>query len=222
MNYLFHIGRYGMFLRQVFSIPEKASAFRKLVIRETSQIGIGSLGIVTIVSIFMGAVITIQTKHNLTSPLVPSWAVGVVTRDSIIVEFAPSIIALILAGKVGSNIASQIGTMRVTEQIDALEVMGINAASYLAFPKILAMLIIFPFLVIFSMFLGIGGGWLAGTLSEVITTADFVRGLHENFKPFNVAFAMIKAYAYAFIITSVSTYHGYHTRKAAYDSHCRG
>ena len=178
-------------------------------------IGYSSLGIVALVSIFMGAVITIQTSYNLIHPTIPNSTIALVTRDTIIIEFSPTIIMLVLAGKVGSSIASELGTMRVTQQIDALEIMGINSSGYLVLPKILASIFILPFVVIISMFLGIGGGWFAGTLSGVISSADYIVGIQEDFIPFNVTFALTKTVVFAFLITSVSAYHGYYTEGGA-------
>ena len=157
------MGRYWSFIRDLLSKPEKFSIYWKQLVRELDNFGWGSLGIVALVSVFMGAVITIQTVYNLVNPLVPMSAVGIVARDSIILEFSPTMICLVLAGKIGSSIASEIGTMRVTEQIDALEIMGINSAAYLVLPKIVAAIMIFPFVVSISMFLGVAGGWVAGT-----------------------------------------------------------
>ena len=178
---------------------------------ELVSIGIGALGIVALTSIFMGAVITIQSAYNLVNPMVPLYAVGIVARDSIILEFSPTIIMLVLAGKVGSSIAYEIGTMRVTEQIDALEIMGINSSGFLTLPKIIAGMIIFPFVVLISMFLGIVGGWIAGDLSGVVSSADYIRGIQDQFVPFNITFAMIKTIVFAYVITSVSAYHGFYT-----------
>lgn len=211
MNSLFHLGRYWIFLKNAFSKPEKVSIYRRQLNRELDNFGYGSLGIVALVSVFMGAVITIQTVYNLVNPLVPLAAVGIVVRDSIIIEFAPTMISLVLAGKIGSSIAGEIGTMRVTEQIDALEIMGINSAAYLVLPKILAAIIIFPFIVAIAMFLGIGGGFVAGVAAGVISSADMIKGLQDSFLPFNVTFAMIKTITFAFLITTVSSYHGYYT-----------
>src|SRR3954471_11499905 len=174
MNLLFHFGRYWMFMKRLISKPEKFSLYRVQLIREMDNFGYGSLGIVALTSIFMGAVITIQTVYNLVNPLIPLSAVGIVARDSIILEFSPTMICLVLAGKIGSSISSEIGTMRVTEQIDALEIMGINSASYLVLPKIIAAIFIFPFIVLISMFLGILGGVLAGQLSGVIPANDYL------------------------------------------------
>jgi phospholipid/cholesterol/gamma-HCH transport system permease protein len=215
VNYFFHLGRYWHFLRLLIGKPEKFSIYLKLFFREINSVGFGSMGIVAITSIFMGAVITIQTVYNLVNPLVPLWAVGVVTRDSIIIEFSPTMISLVLAGKVGSSIASEIGTMRVTEQIDALEIMGINSSGYLTLPKLFAAVLIFPFIVIISMFLGIMGGWIAGDLSGVISSAEFIRGVQDSFVPFNVTFAIIKTMTFAFLIVTISAYQGFYTKGGA-------
>ncbi|HLG36097.1 MAG TPA: ABC transporter permease [Bacteroidia bacterium] len=204
-----------MFMRLMFTKPEKWSIYKNLFMREVDSFGFGSLGIVAITSIFMGAVITIQTVYNLVNPLVPLWAVGIVTRDSIIIEFSPTMICLVLAGKIGSSISSEIGTMRVTEQIDALEIMGINSSGYLVLPKLAAAIFIFPFVVLISMFLGIGGGLVAGDLSGVISSADFIRGLQDSFLPFNVTFALIKTLTFAFLIVTVSAYQGFYTAGGA-------
>ena len=211
----YHIGRYTAFIRGLLTKPEKFAIYRTQIIKEMVSIGFGSMGIVAIISVFIGAVITIQSAYNILNPFVPIYAIAIVTRDSIILEFSPTIICLVLAGKVGSSIASELGTMRVTEQIDALEIMGINSAGYLVVPKIVAAIIILPFLVIISMFLGIAGGWIGGTTSGVITTHDFVRGLQETFLPFNVIFALIKTVTFSFAITSVSSYHGFYTKGGA-------
>tara|TARA_B100000315_G_C14363662_1_gene489603 strand:- start:230 stop:811 length:582 start_codon:yes stop_codon:yes gene_type:complete len=162
----------------------------------------------------MGGVVTIQTAYNLESPLLPLYLIGVATRDSLILEFSPTLISLILAGKVGSNIASEIGSMRITEQIDALEIMGINSANFLVLPKIIASMFFFPFLVIISMCIGIVGGWI-GCISVDITTADFVYGLKYDFHSFYMTYALIKSVFFAFIITSVSSYYGYFTKGGA-------
>lgn len=215
MNWMFHMGRYWSFIRDLLSEPEKFSIYWKQLVRELDNFGWGSLGIVALVSVFMGAVITIQTVYNLVNPLVPMSAVGIVARDSIILEFSPTMICLVLAGKIGSSIASEIGTMRVTEQIDALEIMGINSAAYLVLPKIVAAIMIFPFVVSISMFLGVAGGWVAGTAAGVISSADYITGLQDQFVPFNVVFAIIKTVTFAYIITTVAAYHGYHTAGGA-------
>ncbi len=204
-----------MLLGRVFSKPEKASIYRNQFFIEVNKLGIGSLGIVAIISVFMGAVITIQSAFNFESPWIPIYSVGVATRESIILEFSPTIISLILAGKVGSNIASEIGTMRVSEQIDALEIMGINSSCYLILPKILAAVFINPFLITISMFLGIAGGYVFGLLTGVVTSYEFIYGIQYEFRPYNVGYALIKTVFFAFIITSVSSYHGYFTKGGA-------
>ncbi|HNR48882.1 MAG TPA: ABC transporter permease [Bacteroidia bacterium] len=214
-NTLYEVGRYSVFIKSLFYKPEKFSIYVRQVFREMVNLGIGSLWLVALTSAFMGAVITIQSAYNLVNPMVPLWAVGIVARDSIIIEFSPTIIMLVLAGKVGSNIASEIGTMRVTEQIDALEIMGINSSGYLVLPKIIAAIIICPVVVIVSMIIGITGGWIAGDLSGVVPSADYLKGLQNQFLPFNVTFAMIKTVVFAFIITSVPAYHGYYTNGGA-------
>lgn len=212
---LFEIGRYFGFIRKLFYKPEKLLIYVRQVFREMVNLGIGSLWLVALTSAFMGAVITIQSAYNLVNPMVPLWAVGIVARDSIIIEFSPTIIMLVLAGKVGSSVASEIGTMRVTEQIDALEIMGINSSGYLVLPKIIAALLICPVVVIISMIVGITGGWVAGDLSGVVPSADYLKGIQNQFLPFNVTFAMIKTVVFAFIITSVPAYHGYYTSGGA-------
>lgn len=212
----FHsIGRYWLFIQSLFIKPEKFIVYYRQVMHELVSIGVGAMGIVALTSVFMGAVITIQSAYNLVNPMVPLYAVGIVARDSIILEFSPTIIMLVLAGKVGSSIASEIGTMRVTEQIDALEIMGINSSGYLTIPKIVAGMIVLPFVVLLSMFLGIIGGWIAGDLSGVVPSADYIQGIQDQFLPFNIIFAMIKTVVFAYIITSVSAYHGYITEGGA-------
>ncbi|MFH1320002.1 MAG: ABC transporter permease [Bacteroidota bacterium] len=215
MKLLYHFGRYYLLIKRVFSKPEKVTIYWKQIIKEIDSLGINSLGIVAIISIFLGAVITIQTAFGMESSWIPPYLIGFGTRESIILELSPTIISLILAGKVGSHIASEIGTMRVTEQIDALEIMGINSAAYLIMPKIIAAILIFPFLVILSMFFGIFGGWFFGILTDVVSTHEFVYGIQYEFKPFNITYALIKTVVFAFIITSVSSYHGYYTRGGA-------
>ncbi|MBC8266252.1 MAG: ABC transporter permease [Flavobacteriales bacterium] len=209
-----NIGQYFMMLRRVFSIPEKRTIFYKQIILEIEKIGINSLGIVLIISLFVGAVVTIQTAFNLSSPFLPKYLIGLATRDSLILEFSPTMICLILAGKVGSNIASEIGSMRVTEQIDALEIMGVNSANFLILPKIIAAMFFFPFLVIISMGIGMFGGWL-GSISVDVTTADFLYGLKYEFNPFYITYALTKTVVFAFIITSVSSFYGYFTKGGA-------
>ncbi len=179
------------------------------------NLGLESLGIVAIISVFMGAVVTIQTAFNTDHPLLPIYAVGFATRQSIILEFSPTIISLILAGKVGSRIASEIGTMRVTEQIDALEIMGINSAGYLILPKILASMIINPMLVVISIFLGVLGGWMASAITNVIPLSHYIYGILFEFAPYDVLYALVKTVVFAFLIASISGYFGYNTKGGA-------
>src|SRR5881392_3817249 len=186
MGYLYEFGRYWLFIKQLLAKPEKYSIYKQQFMREVDAFGYGSMGIVALTSVFMGAVITIQTVYNLVSPLVPMTAVGIVARDSVILEFAPTMISLVLAGKIGSSIASEIGTMRVTEQIDALEIMGINSSAFLVMPKVVSAVLIFPFIVLISMFLGIAGGYVAGTMAGVISAADYIKGIQDSFVPYNV------------------------------------
>jgi len=179
---------------------------------EMVSLGLGSLGLISIISLFMGAVVTIQTVAAIDSPLIPLYTVGFATRQSFILELAPTVMCLILAGKIGSNIASEVGTMRISEQIDALEIMGVNSASYLISPKIVASLFTIPMIIIYSMFLGILGGWVVGAYSSDLTVDEYLYGIRYNFKMFDVVYAMIKTLFFAFIITSVPAYHGYYTR----------
>jgi phospholipid/cholesterol/gamma-HCH transport system permease protein len=215
MNLLFHFGRYWIFMKQLISKPEKIALYKSQFVRELDNFGYGSLGIVALTSIFMGAVITIQTVYNLVNPLIPMSAVGIIARDSIILEFSPTLISLVLAGKIGSSIASEIGTMRVTEQIDALEIMGINSSAYLVLPKIAAAILIFPFIVMLSMGMGVTGGYVAGTMAGVISSVDYIKGIQDNFVPYNVTFALTKTVVFAYIITTVASYHGFHTEGGA-------
>jgi phospholipid/cholesterol/gamma-HCH transport system permease protein len=197
-------------MRKVFLKPEKHSIYYKQVIRELENLGLNSIGIVAIISAFMGAVITIQTAYNIQNPLLPSYLIGVAARDSILLEFSSTMVALILAGKVGSSIASELGTMRVSEQIDALEIMGVNSAGHLILPKITAAVLFNPFLSILSMIVGIFGGWFVGTLAGVITTEQYIYGIRYSFNAYYIFYSMIKMAVFAFIITSVSSYYGYH------------
>ncbi len=202
-------------MKRAFVKPEKISIYIGRIFEEMNILGVGSLAIVAIISVFMGAVITIQSAFNFSNPLIPIYAVGVAVRDSMILEFSPAIISLILAGKIGSSIASEIGTMRVTEQIDALEIMGINSSGYLILPKIIATVLFSPVLVIFSMFFGILGGYVFGLLTGVVSDYEFIYGVTYQFRPYNVTYALIKGGVFAFIIASVPAYHGYYTKGGA-------
>jgi phospholipid/cholesterol/gamma-HCH transport system permease protein len=215
MTLLEHIGRYSLLIKRAFSRPEKHKMYYIRLIREMEALGINSVGIVVLISFFMGAVITIQTAYNTENPLLPAYLIGLAARDSILLEFSSTIVALILAGKVGSRIASEIGTMKVTEQIDALEIMGVNSASYLILPKILALILLAPFLTLISMIVGIFGGWVAGVAAGAVTSADYISGIQYAFIPFYITYSIIKSVVFAFIITSVSSYHGYYTEGGA-------
>ncbi len=205
----YHFGSYFVLLRKVFSKPEKWKIYYRQFMYELNNIGINSLGIVVIVSLFLGSVITLQTAYNTESPLLPKYLIGLGCRDSMILELSSTMVALILAGKVGSNIASELGTMRITEQIDALEIMGINSASYLILPKIVAAVFFHPFLTIISIITGIFGGWVSVVITHVISVPDFLYGLQYGFNPFFVTYALIKTVVFAFIIVTVSSYQGY-------------
>lgn len=196
----------------MFSRPESMKMYWKEFIHQCSDIGIGSLGIVMIISIFMGAVSTVQTAYQLVSPLIPKSSIAQIVRDTVILEFAPTLICIVLAGVVGSKIASELGNMRVSEQIDALEIMGINTKTYLVLPKILAALIVIPMLVVIASVLGIWGGRLAGSMANIISNSTFDKGLLEGFLPYNVFFALAKAYTFAFLISSVPAYFGYYVQ----------
>ncbi|MBI5539512.1 MAG: ABC transporter permease [Bacteroidia bacterium] len=209
MHLFFHLGRYTKLMGKVFSRPTKSRIFFTQILREIDSLGINSLGIVIIIAFFMGVVITLQTAYNIENPFIPLYLIGLGTRDSMILEFSSTICGLILAGKVGSNIASEIGTMRVTEQIDALEVMGINSANHLILPKIIAAVFINPFLTIISIFVGIFGGWLSGVLSGAVSSENYIYGVQYAFEPFYVTYSLIKTLFFAFIITSVSSYEGF-------------
>src|SRR3954453_16482125 len=202
-------------IKGMFSRPENMKMYWKEFIHQCSDIGIGSLGIVVVISIFMGAVSAVQTAYQLVSPLIPKSSIAQIVRDTVILEFAPTLVCIVLAGVIGSKIASELGNMRVSEQIDALEIMGINTKSYLVMPKIAAAMVTIPFLVIISMVLGIWGGRLAGTASNILSTDTFDRGLLQNFVPYNVTFALIKSYTFAFIISSIPAYYGYYVKGGA-------
>lgn len=211
------IGKYILFIGSLFVNREKFKTYVTLTLDECINIGINSLLLVSIVATFIGAVSTIQTAYNLVSPLIPDYVISQVVRDLTILELAPSITAIVFAGKVGSNIAGELGTMRITEQIDALEVMGINSVSYLVFPKILASLITYPMLVIIAGFLSIMGGYIAGVYTGIVTEADYVYGLKVDFIEFNVIFAMIKSFVFAFLVSSISSYKGFYTTGGAFE-----
>ena len=208
------IGRYLLMIKRMFSRPENAKMYWKELMHQCTEIGFGSLGIVAIISVFIGAVSTIQTAYQLVSPLIPPSTIAQIVRDTVILEFAPTLVCIVLAGVAGSRIASELGNMRVSEQIDALEIMGINTKTYLILPKIIAALLMIPLLVAIAMALGIWGGRLAGVASGIIPGSVYDKGLLE-FVPFNVIFALIKAYVFAFIISSVPAFYGYYVKGGA-------
>jgi len=194
----------------MFSRPENFRLYWKELMHQCNEIGIRSVGIVIIISVFLGAVTTVQTAYQLITPLIPKTVIAIIVRDNIILELAPTLICVVLAGVVGSRIASELGNMRISEQIDALEIMGINTKAYLIMPKILAALIVVPCLVVLAAVLGIWGGKMAGELSGILPADIYNDGLLEDFIPYNVVFAMSKTYTYAFIISSIPAYYGYH------------
>jgi phospholipid/cholesterol/gamma-HCH transport system permease protein len=196
-------------------IPDRWSEFFKQTFREMYKLGMDSLWIVIFVSVFIGAAITIQVSLNIQSPLIPDFTVGYIAREVILLEFSSTIMCLILAGKVGSNVASELGTMRVTEQIDALEIMGVNSANYLILPKIVAFVVFIPVLVIFSMFFGISGGYFIGWATDVITIAKYQLGVQYWFVPYYITYSIIKSMVFAFLIVSVSSYFGYYVKGGA-------
>ena len=209
LKYLAILGRYLIVMGRTFSVPEKMRMFFKSYVKEMAQLGVNSIGIVLLISFFIGAVICIQMKLNIQSPWMPRWVSGYTTREILLLEFSSSIMCLILAGKVGSNIASELGTMRVTQQIDALDIMGVNSASYLILPKILGMLTIMPFLVIFSSATGILGAYATAYVGHVLPPDDLTLGLQHSFKSWFVWMSIIKSEFFAFIISSVPAFCGY-------------
>jgi phospholipid/cholesterol/gamma-HCH transport system permease protein len=199
-------------LVQVFKKPQRTRVFYEALFKEIEELGLKSLGIIMFISFFIGGVIALQTALNLDSPFIPDSLIGFAAKRSIILEFAPTFCSIILAGKVGSYITSSIGAMRVTEQIDALEVMGINSLNYLVLPKVLATVFFYPFLIVLAMVLGIFGGWLTGVFSGLFSGVDYVTGLQTDFKPFLLVYSMIKTLLFAFLIATVPSYHGYYVK----------
>ncbi len=214
MNYLHNIGSYFLMIAEMFRKPTKWSVMKLLILKDIEDLIIGSLGIVAFISFFVGGVVTIQTALNIDNPLIPRYLVGFATRQSIILEFAPTFISVIMAGKVGSFITSSIGTMRVTEQIDALEVMGINSVNYLVFPKTVALLL-YPFVISIAMFLGIIGGMAACVFGGYSTFEDYVIGVQMDFLPFHMAYAFIKTLVFAFLLATIPSFHGYYMKGGA-------
>ncbi|MCQ2342723.1 MAG: ABC transporter permease [Paludibacteraceae bacterium] len=215
MKILQHIGEYFVLMGRVFRRPDRWRMFFRQYAKEVEKQGLQSLPIVIIISVFIGAILTIQAKINTENPLLPTYTTGLLTRETLLLEFSSTILCLILAGKVGSNIASEIGTMRITEQIDAMEIMGVNSANYLIAPKIAALMTMMPFLVIISIAVGLVGGWGVGAFTDVITVADYVIGIQYAFNPYFVVYGLIKSVVFAFIITSLSSYYGYYAKGGA-------
>jgi len=214
VRYLSQIGRYFLMWKEIFRKPTKWSVMKGLIFKEIDDLIIGSLGIVAFISFFVGGVVAIQTALNLTNPLIPKTLIGFATRQSVILEFAPTFISIVMAGKMGSFITSSIGTMRVTEQIDALEVMGINGVNYLVFPKLMA-LMLYPFVIGISMFLGILGGWIAAVYGGFGASSDFVAGIQGDFIPFHIFYAFLKTFIFGLLLATIPSFHGYYMKGGA-------
>ena len=214
MNYIASIGSYFIMIKEIFKKPTKWRVMKSLILKEIDELIYGSLGIIIFISFFIGGVVAIQTALNMTNPLIPRNLVGFATRQSVLLEFAPTFISVIMVGKVGSYITSSIGTMRVTEQIDALEVMGVNSLNYLVFPKIIAMLL-YPFAIAIAMYVGVFGGWVASVLGGFCSTADFVEGVQLDFIPFHIAYSFIKTIIFACLIATIPSFHGYYMKGGA-------
>lgn len=208
-------GRYCIFMAQVFRAPDKWREFFRSLVFEINKLGVDSIPITIVISLFIGAVIAIQMQLNIVSPLLPSYTVGLATREILLLEFSSSILSLILAGKVGSNIASEIGTMRVTEQIDAMDIMGLNSANYIVLPKIVGFVLFIPVLAVLSMFTGLIGGWCIAEFTTMISVEKYVYGIQTFFDEWYVWYGIIKTYFFAFIITSVAAYYGYYVKGGA-------
>ena len=216
-NSLATFGRYCLFMKRVFTLPDRWGVFGRRTIAEVSKLGIDSIPLVIVISLFIGAVIAIQMQLNIASPLIPAYSVGLATRDIVLLEFSNSILCLILAGKVGSNIASEIGTMRVTEQIDALEIMGVNSCNFLVLPKIIAFVMFMPFLVIICIGTSLIGGFLVALFTDIITVTKYVYGLQAFFQEWYVWYGLIKSLFFAYIIASVASFYGYYVKGGALD-----
>ncbi|MGV3527671.1 MAG: MlaE family ABC transporter permease [Flavisolibacter sp.] len=212
MKFLKDLGKYLLMLKSMFTKPENWKMYWREFMHQCTEIGVGSLGIVVIISLFMGAVSAVQTAYQLENPLIPKYTIAQIVRDTVIIEFAPTLVSIVLAGVVGSKIAGELGNMRVSEQIDALEIMGINTKGYLVLPKIVAALIVIPMLIVIAAVLGVWGGRFTGTLTGIISTDEFDKGLLSGFVPYNAFFAMTKAYTFAFIISSIPAFFGYHVQ----------
>lgn len=214
IRYLSQIGRYFLMIKEIFSKQSKWSMMRPLIFKEIDDLIFGSLGIVAFISFFVGGVVAIQTALNLNNPLIPKYLIGFATRESVILEFAPTFISIVMAGKMGSFITSSIGTMRVTEQIDALEVMGVNSVNYLVFPKLIAIMF-YPFVVGISMFLGVFGGYIAAVYGGFGSSSDFIAGLQQEFIPFHITYAFIKTFIFGLLLASIPSFHGFYMKGGA-------
>ena len=215
MTLFSEVGKYILMIKGMFSKPENWKMYWKEFMHQCSEIGIGSLGIVSIISVFIGAVSVVQTAYQLTTPLIPRYTIAQIVRDTVILEFSPTLVCIVLAGVVGSKIAGELGNMRVSEQIDALEIMGINTKAYLVLPKILAALLVIPMLVVLSTLLGLWGGRIAGSMAGIISVDEYDKGLLAGFIPYNTFFALVKAYTFAYLISSISAYFGYNVKGGA-------
>lgn len=214
-NFLEHVGKFSSMLVKMFSKPENKKVYWKELMHQSNDIGIRSLPIISIISVFLGAVMTVMTAYQLVSPLIEKYVMAQVVRDSVILELSPTINSIVLAGVVGSKIASELGNMRVSEQIDALEIMGINTKSYLVFPKIMSAFIMVPLLIILSIFLSLFGGYITVMFTSIMSTEQYLYGLEEGFMEFNILVALVKSFVYAFLISSISSYYGYHVKGGA-------
>ncbi|MEX0812498.1 MAG: ABC transporter permease [Chitinophagales bacterium] len=217
MNFFYHFGKYILLLTSTFVKPEKFSMYWKESMRQMKLIGVGSFGIISVMALFIGAVTAIQFAYQLEDNIIPMWWIGLIVRNSMILELAPTLSCLLLAGKVGSNISSELGTMRISEQIDALEIMGVSTAGYLVGPKVLASLVVVPLLVVSAVFFGVYGGMVAGTLSGIYSQEEFIRGMQEPLDNYDIFIMYIKAVIFAFIITSISCYQGFYASGGALD-----
>jgi len=209
MKFLTKFGQYLLFISRIFSKPEKKRVYFKRILDEIENLGLNSIVLVVIISFFIGAVVTLQTAYNMRNPFLPKYMIGYLTRETLLLEFSSTIVSLLLAGKIGSNIASEIGTMRISEQIEALEIMGVNSVSYLVGPKVIAAVLMNPLLYIFSVFIGIIGGIICGVLTGTVNYTDFIAGLHFSFNSYYVSYSIIKTVVFAFIFTTIPAFYGY-------------
>lgn len=208
-NFLYETGRYLLFLKQVFTRPERWRLLLRQFVTETGKLVLGSIPLIALISVFIGAVLVIQTANNMTSPLLPKMYIGYMARESLILEFCSTMVCLILAGKIGSSISSELGTMRITEQIDAMEMMGVNSANFLVLPKILSTTILNPLLTLMSFIMGLLGGYLLIAATGIIKTADYLTGIQFAFNGYYITYSLMKTAVFSFIISSISAYYGY-------------